>query len=729
MKPSQPFFKKRNHPVVIQQDQSDCGVACLLSIIKYYGGTSSLENLRKLSGTTSTGTTLLGLYECAKQVGFDAEGCEADIDALISHSSPCILHIVTESSTQHYVVCFSVIQKSGEPRFIIGDPAKGIVYFTRDQLEQSWQSKTCLTLTPNSKFQKIQDIRKTKLKWIKELLQQDIQYLSVAAAIGLLIAGLGLAMAIFSQRLIDDILPKKDFLKLNIGIALVFLLLFIKEGLSVLRQYLLLRQSKGFNIRITDFFYSHLLKLPKPFFDTRKIGELTARLNDTARIQRVISQLAGNVIIDVLVAVVSTIVIFSYSSRAGIACMFAIPVFYLLIYLHNKKIATGQRSIMMGYAMTEANYFSTLHGIEAIKTNNRQAQFAAANKSIYRNYQDKIFSLGKIQVRLSFLANSFGIIFLVGILLFTSYEVLKNNLKAGELIAILSMCGSLLPSIANLALISIPISEAKIAFDRMFEFTSINPEIEYSDNNITGLTTLKAVDIAFRFSGRSQIITKLSFEVKKGEIIAIMGENGCGKSTLTQLLLKNYLPESGNVVINENKLLSDISYSAWRQIINIVPQHIHIFNGTVLENIAFEDAGCNQEAVLHFLQQSGFSQFIDSLPQSYTTLVGEEGINLSGGQKQIIALARALYRQPQLLVLDEATAAMDRESEQFVLRLLQQLKSKTAIIFITHRLHVLKSFCDRIYIMERGTLTAQGSHEQLLKTKNLYSEYWKDLVS
>jgi ATP-binding cassette subfamily B protein len=159
----------------------------------------------------------------------------------------------------------------------------------------------------------------------------------------------------------------------------------------------------------------------------------------------------------------------------------------------------------------------------------------------------------------------------------------------------------------------------------------------------------------------------------------------------------------------------------------VVPQQVHIFNGTVLENIGFEDAAQNPQAVVAFLHQYGFAAFVDSLPQSVMTLVGEEGINLSGGQKQMIAFARALYHQPQLLILDEATAAMDRESERFVLHLLKQLKTQMAIVIITHRLHVLKSFCDRIYLLDKGTITTAGSHAALLQSDNLYSRYWADL--
>lgn len=208
-----------------------------------------------------------------------------------------------------------------------------------------------------------------------------------------------------------------------------------------------------------------------------------------------------------------------------------------------------------------------------------------------------------------------------------------------------------------------------------------------------------------------------------------MGENGCGKSTLSQVLQKQYDYQGGSIAINAALELRDISHPDWRQIIGVVPQNIHIFNGSVLENIAFGDAVAEPHKVLLFLEEYGLGGFIASLPQAHTTLVGEEGINLSGGQKQIIALARVLYHRPQLLILDEATSAMDRRAEQYVLNLLLKLKGSMGIVFITHRLHVLRKFCDRIYILENGTVRCKGNHEQLLQSENLYSSYWEDLTA
>jgi len=713
--------------IVLQQDETDCGVACLLSVIRYHGGYNTLENLRRLSGSNVTGTTLLGLYTAACQTGFTASGCEADMTALAAHQEPCILHVVKDDVLEHYVVYYGTMAKRDGLRFIIGDPAEGMQYLTEQELNKLWRSGNCLVLSPGPAFEKVSDIKKIKKKWITALVKADLPLLSIAAGLGVAIAVLGLAMSIFCQRLIDDILPGRNFTKLNLGVLLLFFLLFVKEGLSYIRQYFLLSQSRNFNTRIADFFYTHLLRLPKPFFDSRKIGELTARLNDTGRIQKVISQLAGNVIIDTLVVLVSVGFIFRYSAVLGIACLVSIPLFYSLVYFHGSRILAGQRDIMSGYARAEANYISTLQGIEPIKNHNKQTLFSDTNRSIYQKYQENIFSLGKVQLRLSFLANNFVAVFMCFILLYSAYQVFHGQLKPGELIALAGMSSTLFPGVANLALISIPLAEARVAFDRMFEFTSAPAEDDSNENPLLSFESLQVKNLSFRFAGRRQLLKNISFDVKKGEIIALLGEIGCGKSTLANILQKSYTPEAGSITVNAIRRLDGIGFEAWRNITGIVAQSGHLFNGTVLENIAFDDAKTKSEEIVQFLQDNGFASFINSLPQSFMTIVGEEGVNLSGGQRQMIALARALYHKPQLLILDEASSAMDRETEHFMVRLLTKLKHEMAIVFITHKLQIVRSMCNRIYIIENGTTAVAGSHEALMQSDNVYSRYWNDL--
>jgi ATP-binding cassette subfamily B protein len=707
---------------ILQHDQSDCGVACLLSLIQYYGGSNTLEKLRELSGTTKQGTTLLGLYQTANSIGFTAEGNEADTQALIDHASPLILHVVIEEKLQHYLVCYGF----KDNKFIIGDPGKGIVYYTKEELENVWVSKSCLTLTPNTNFIKATETKKSKKEWFLKLLKEDKQLLIISIVLGIGIAVLGMAMSVFSQKLIDDILPSQNTTKLVFGIGLLTFLLLIRVGFSTLRELMLIRQSKDFNNRIIDSFYSSLLHLPKPFFDTRKIGELVARLNDTNRVQKVIKHIASNFVIDTLVVLVSFGFLFYYSWQVGVIVLISLPIYFLIVYRFNSKIIKSQKEAMQSYALSESNYISSMQGIATIKNYNRQSFFRRINQLVFGNLQNKIVDLGKINVRLSLFAGIAGVLFLMAILSYTSLQVYSKQMQLGELMAILGIVGSLLPSITNLALISIPINEAKIAFNRMFEFTSIEKE-KQGKIKVKSFETLEVQNLSFRFAGRSQLLKDVNISVKKGEISAIVGESGSGKSTLGQIFQKFYHFENGNVIVNGENNLNEIELSNWREIVGVVPQEITIFNGNVLDNILLgkED---KPEDVFKFCKKYGFEEFIRNFPQGYATILGEEGVNLSGGQKQIIALARVLYKNPQFLILDEATAAMDRKTEKFSIDLLSKLKENMGVLFISHRLETLKKYADIIYVLEEGRTVTQGSHDKLLETSNFYSDYWRELI-
>ncbi|MFS4481390.1 peptidase domain-containing ABC transporter [Hyunsoonleella sp. 2307UL5-6] len=726
MKPSQEHnlsSKYLKKTLVLQHDQSDCGVACLLSLIQYYQGANTLEKLRELSGTTKQGTTLLGLHQAANALGFDAQGNEADIQALIDHNAPLILHVVIEERLQHYVVCYGFKSNT----FIIGDPAKGIVHYTKDELEVIWQSKTCLTLASNNNFTTITNIKTSKKQWFISLIKDDYKLLVFSALLGLGIAALGMAMAIFSQKLIDDILPSKDFNKLITGIALVAFLLLVRVLFTALRDYFLIRQTKDFNNRIIDSFYSALLHLPKPFFDTRKIGELVARLNDTQRVQRVISMVASSAVINALVVLVSLGFLFYYSWQTGVIASISLPFYFVLIYSFNKRIIFAQKGVMQGYAFSESNYITSMQGISTIKNNNRQDVFKKINQLIYGNYQDKTFNLGKINIRLSVFSGVFSMLFLMGILIFTTLRVYNETMQLGELMAILGIAGSLLPSVAGLALVTIPINEAKVAFNRMFEFAAMEKE-KTGNVEIKTFKSLKIENLSFRFAGRSQLLKSIHLEVHKNECITIVGESGCGKSTLGQIIQKFYAFENGTIKINGDLDLKAIKTSGWRNIIGVIPQEITVFNGNVIDNILLGQED-KPEHILQFCQNYGFEKFINELPQGYATILGEEGINLSGGQKQLLALMRVLYKKPKLLLLDEFTSAMDRKTEQFVIQLLNQLKNEMSIIFISHRLHVLKHIADRIYVIKDGEIANFGSHAQLLKSKNFYSAFWEQLYT
>lgn len=695
-------------------------MACLQSLVKYYGGNISLEKLRKLSGTSKQGTSLLGLYQAANKIGFNAQGNEADIQALIEHGEPLILHVLMDERLQHYVICYGY----KNDKFIIGDPAKGISQYTKEELEKIWQSKSCLTLSPNENFKLEKSQKKNKRRWFKSVLEKDFRIIGFSLILGLAIAILGMTMSVFSQKLIDEILPSKEIRKLITGIVLVGFLLLIKIGFETLRGYFLIRQTKDFNNRIIDKFYTSLIHLPKPFFDTRKIGELVARLNDTQRVQRVINKIVGSIVIDALVTISSLGLILYYSWQSGLIVLLSLPLYAILLYRFNKPIITAQKEVMQSYAHNESNYISSMKGIAVIKNNNKQGFFRKLNQLIYGNYQEKAFNLGKINIKLGVFSNLFSTFFLIGILSYGSINVYNDQLQLGELMAILGVAGSLLPSVANLALISIAVNEAKVAYNRMYEFASIEPE----DSGQLDINTFESVEFkntAFRFAGQSQLFSQVNFKIEKGKCAVLVGESGSGKSTIGEILQNSYTVEEGHILVNAKHRLEDVSLESWRKLIGIVPQDINVFSGNLISNVVMSD-DVDLKDFEKFCVDHGFVNFINQLPQGVATILGEEGINLSGGQKQMLGLMRAIYHKPQLLILDEFTSAMDRNTENITLELINNLKNEIGILFITHRLNVVPKIADHIFVLQNKSISHNGSHQSLLKTENFYSDYWKD---
>ncbi|MBU4539429.1 MAG: peptidase domain-containing ABC transporter [Weeksellaceae bacterium] len=689
----------------LQKDLTDCGVGCLQSLVRYYGGDISLETLREKSGTAKTGTTLLGLYQCANEIGFEAEGCEADVNALIEHGEPVILHVILEHKYEHYVVCYHRIGAETH-QFLIGDPAKGIETWSQEYLEEVWKSKTCLTLKPKKNFVKVSETKEEKIKWLKELISKDKEAVYNIIVLGAIFTLLGMAMSIFSQKLIDDILPKRKISVLMLSIGFLGFLLLGRVGVQALRELYIVKQSKAFNERINRKFYSSLLHLPKLFFDTRKVGDFVARLNDTQRIQNVIRILITNTATDVLGVLISIGFLFYYSWKLALFCLLISPLVFYLIFRFNKRIIESQRNVMQAYSGNEANYIDSIRGIDVVKGFSKQNLFLKRSEAFYENFQNKIYELGKLNLKITLYSGIALVFILLGILSFSSYNVLIGETKVGELMAIIGIASSLLASITNLALASIPIQEARVAFDRMFEYSSLEKE-RIEGEKITELSSVEIKNLDFRFNGRSRLLNNVSLKLEKGKIVCVLGESGSGKTTLTEILQKNYFAENGNIIINENLNLQDVSLKNWRDLISVVPQNIQLFNGNVLENIILDDQLDDQK--LQNIVSLGFDKFINSLPQGFMTLVGEEGINLSGGQKQLLGWMRALYHNPKFLILDEPTSSLDIVNRTFIYNLIQLLKKDCIIFIISHHSEDVAKIADEIFVLEKSQISKQVS--------------------
>ncbi len=711
-----------------QYAENYCGLACLVSIVKFHGGNTTQEKLRSISGTTKQGTTLLGLYQVANKIGFNAKGFEASIKDLKALKEPVILHILKEEKLEHYVICYGY----NMGRFLIGDPGWGITEYQEDELEAVWKSKTMLKLHPGNSFIKKDKQTKLKIKWIKSLISEDIVVLSIGAVLGILLAVSGLAIAFFSQKLIDVILPSKDFRMLTIGLLILLVILFAKAVISYIRGVILLKQGQDFNNRIVSFFFNKLVFLPRSFFNGTTSGDLITRLNDTSRIRQTIIKFTNGVLIDVLKVIASLCYIFILSSSIGLLSLLSIPVFGLLAWSYNQRVINSQLMVMQSHSMMQSKYIDTIQGISEIKSANKEIHFSTIIKTIYSILQKQIFNLGLLGNKIGLLTQICYTVILILIISWASFLVFEGTLLLGQMMAIMTLTGSMISSVISIAMSNINFQEARVAFDRMYEFASDEPEYKYNEliegdsRYLNEVKTICVNDLNFRFPGRRLLLRKINFTINQGQIVTFFGEIGCGKSTLLSILQRFYSIESGNIMVN-GEAWNKLDHFEWRKLVASVSQSVKLFNGTILENICLENIKEAAGDVAQFCNKYGFHKFIMEFQQGYATVINENSTNLSGGQQQLIALARALYQKPKVLLLDEATAAMDRRTEHFVLELLQRLKKDMIIIFVTHRVQVARH-SDYVYTIENGTISYHGSHNELIQFDNIYSQAFEETV-
>lgn len=684
----------------LQQDQHDCGVACLRNILEYYQADLSVEKLREWSGASTHGTTLLGLHQAAKQAGFIPQGAQAgSVDDLQEVQYPCILPVTINEAMLHYMVYYP---EENTDFLLLGDPAIGLIRMKKQELEKIWTSRTVLLLTPGENLSRWQRQRQKKLSWLGRTLKEDIHLLYTAVIVGIICALLNLSTAIFSQRLVDHILPGRRRQELYIGLVLMALLLVIKSLLSRARQFLLIRQGYGFNTRLTGNFFKNILYLDKPFFDNRKTGDLIARLNDTLRIQQAMSYILGEMSIQSLVLLATLLLLFIYSWHIGVFCLLMLPIIYGIVKYFEKQIILEQRSVLIAHARNESNYVDTIRGIHTIKVMCRENLFAGIARDIFAAFQGAVWQLGKVRVRFSTVLEITASLFGLTIIAWGALGTLNGSLHIGQMIAILQLSGLLMTTAVQVALTNLQVQEAVVALDRMYEFTMLEPEYDPAIVNSLPLEfhKLSMLQVGFRHPGRKLLLKDITLELEKGEIIAITGESGQGKSTLLQLLQKFYPGEGGSIFINDMDLRS-IDTMAWRKLIGIVPQEIAIFSGSLLANICMDHSPEHADKVPQFCKKFGFDRWFEAFPQGYATILGEGGVALSGGQKQLLALARCLYANPQLILLDEPTAAMDTATEAFVIDILLQFKKQAAMLIISHK-DSLTGMADRIYLLDKG---------------------------
>jgi ATP-binding cassette subfamily B protein len=710
---------KKHH--VAQLGEYACGLACLCTISRYYGAEFSQEKLRDISGTSQSGTTLLGLIQAAQKIGYEAKGFEAELKHLAELEGPAILHVVQDQNREHYLVYFGL----ADGKHWVSDPGVGILGMEESELTAQWKSGILLRLQPTEALQNKAVVSQSKKRWFVSLIAEDIPILIVATVIGSLMAGTGLSTAIFSQRLIDDFLPNQAYEKAIMGVIALGFLLSFRAILGYIQGVFMARQGRDLNVRIVSSFIERILRLPMSYFRGYSTGDLIARMNDSLRIRNTVSLITGTVIINILVVVVSLGFVFYQSSLIGLICLLGVFFFLIAGWKYHAPILAKQKEVMAAHALNETQYVDSLTGMHVLRSHGKEQEYQQRIEQVYGMYQGKGYDLAIIGNNFSFWTQLIVAVFLS--LLFGAgvYLIFQGELLLGELMALVSVGSTIVPAVAGLVVANIQFQEAKVAFDRLFEIAGLevesDQEIEENNDFKANSPLLELDQVSFRYPGRTQILKGLSFQLEPGAHLALFAPVGKGKSTLVDLIQRFYDPESGAIRL-KGQDARQTSVKTWRKALGVVNQKEKIFNSTVFDNIVLSSDPKEQERIAKVGESLGLWNLFQTLPQGAMTLCGEDGRNLSGGQRQLVGIVRALVREPQLLILDEATAAMDWELEEQLISLIRNYlqERQAGLLMITHQ-PTLAARADRILLLKDYQITQSGTHEALMQSENDYS--------
>ncbi|OGS19502.1 MAG: bacteriocin ABC transporter ATP-binding protein, partial [Elusimicrobia bacterium RIFOXYA2_FULL_40_6] len=700
---------------------TDCAAACLATISKQYGLSISITKIREIAGTDRSGTNAFGVAKAAQALGFNAKTVRGTPEEFMQpFQLPAIAHVIKDNLL-HYVVIHSISPKE----IIIADPAEGIVNYTPKEFLKIW-SGILILLTPAETFQKGDETIGLFKRFFKLILSHKklLVHIFISSIIYTL---LGLIAAFYFKILIDDILAdnlKNSLIIFSIGLLLVNIFKLVLNGF---RNHLLLYLGQKINVSLILQYYRHVIRLPMSFFDSRQIGEILSRLSDAGKIMSAVSGATFSIMIDTLMVLISAVVLLIYNKNLFFISLAFVPFHMALAWFVIKPFQKVHRKEMENAAKTQSFLVESLSGIMTIKSLNGEERANIETEKRFINYMKTNFKagwMGNLASSVDGLINSLGEVL---ILLIGGFYVIEGKLSVGQLITFNALFAYFFGPIKNLINLVPSFQEAYIASDRLGEILDLDSEKQNEHkkiilDKIQGNIEFKGVD--FRYGTRNLVLKNINLKINRGERVAIVGESGSGKTTLVKLLLNYYKSENGDILIDGYNI-KDINIESLRDRTGYIPQDIFLFSGTIAENISFGVECTNVQEIVEASKKAMAHEFINEMEQRYDSFVGERGATLSGGQKQRIAFARVILKNPDLLVMDEATSNLDTITEKSIQATIKNVSEGKTTIIIAHRLSTIRN-CQKIVVMDKGEIKEIGSHEELIKLKGIYSSFWNN---
>ena len=720
-------------PHYIQLDSMDCGPTCLRMITKFYGRSYSLQYLREHAFITREGVSMLGISDAAEQIGFRTMGVRVTLEQLNTELPlPCILHW----NQRHFVVCYKI--KNG--KYYIADPASKRLVYEKEEFEHCWFSTqvegkdtgTALLLEPGPEFYDREEDVKDKKRELSFFFRYLTPYKRelFQLILGMLTGSiLQLIMPFLTQSLVDTGIRDSNLSFITLILIAQVVIFVAQLSVGFIRSWILLHMNTRINIALISDFLAKLMRLPLHFFDTKMVGDIMQRIGDHNRIESFMTGSSISALFSFVNFIVFGFVLAYYDLTILGLFLFGngLYVAWVLAFMRYRRELDIKRFAQA--AGEQSNLFQLVTGMQEIKLNNCETE----KRWEWERIQVKLFkisikglALGQYQQLGSVFFNQTTNI----LISFTAARaVVSGEMTLGMMMSLTYIVGQLTAPIEQFIGFARSFQDAKISLERLGEIHQREDEEQTLALKVNALPDNKALqieDVSFSYDGadRDYVLEHINLTIPQHKVTAIVGASGSGKTTLIKLLLGFYEPNKGNIKIGDLSL-KNMNPHVLRARTGCVMQDGFIFSDSIAKNIAIGAEVIDKERLLHAVTVANIRDFIDSLPLGYNTKIGMEGNGVSQGQRQRILIARAVYKNPEFIFLDEATNALDANNEREIMEHLHQFYKGRTVVVVAHRLSTVRD-ADNIVVLDKGQVVEEGTHEELTARRGVYYKLVKN---